>query len=63
MLLMSSFESKSAVRRICDGCGKSIYSTDWDTMDDKARLAGWIRKKNGEKLEDYCPECQRLHRF
>lgn len=59
LLLMSSYESKGAVRRVCDGCGKTIYSTDWDAIDEKSKQAGWVRRKNGEKWEDFCPECQK----
>ena len=57
-ICMSSMEIKSVARRICDGCGKTISSQDGD-IDGEARRAGWIRRKNGEKWEDYCPECQR----
>lgn len=57
-LFMSSIESKNITRRICDGCGRTIYSTDLNDVDNAARRAGWIRKKNGDKWEDFCPECQ-----
>lgn len=59
MFFTSSLERKTPVRRICDGCGKTLYSTDWDATDDKAKRAGWIRKKNGDKWEDYCPDCRK----
>ncbi len=49
--------------------GRAIVDTE-DIMDDaansilellkeKARKAGWVRRKNGDSWEDYCPECQR----
>ena len=56
---VSSLERKSAASRVCDGCGKIIYSLDWDAIDEKTERAGWIRRKNGDRWEDYCPECQR----
>ncbi len=55
----SSLERKSPIGRACNGCGKTIYSQDWDAIDEKARKAGWVRRKNGDSWEDYCPECQR----
>ena len=56
---VSSLERKSPASRVCDGCGKIIYSLDWDAIDEKTERAGWIRRKNGDRWEDYCPECQR----
>ena len=32
---MSSLERKSPASRVCDGCGKTIYSLDWDAIDEK----------------------------
>lgn len=54
---MSSLKQLS-VRRVCDGCGKTLLSSD-DNLDEAAQRAGWVRKKNGEKWEDFCPECQK----
>lgn len=45
-------------RRTCDGCGKTLFSSA-DNMDETAQRAGWVRKKNGEEWEDFCPECQK----
>ncbi len=57
----SSLQIKVGKARECDGCGKTIFSAD-DDLDGEAQRAGWIRRKNGEKWEDYCPECQRKGR-
>ena len=58
ILLTSSLAPKWIPRRICDGCGKSIYAEDLD-IDGAMQRAGWVRRKNGDKWEDYCPDCQR----
>lgn len=45
--------------RICDNCGKhSPYADSHNEALDKAKEAGWITVKKGDKWEDYCPECQ-----
>ena len=57
-LLTSSLAPKWIPRRICDGCGKTIYAEDMD-IGSAMRKAGWVRRKNGDKWEDFCPDCQR----
>lgn len=57
ILFMSTVSSKPRFHRICDGCGKSVYS--YDDIDKACEKKGWIRKKNGDIWEDYCPDCQR----
>lgn len=57
-LFTSSLVRKTAASRICDGCGKAIYSMDPDAIDEKLKKAGWVRWKNGDHWEDYCPKCQ-----
>ena len=37
---MSSLERKSPASRVCDGCGKTIYSLDWDAIDVEDRAGG-----------------------
>ncbi len=59
LFFTSSLERKSPIGRACNGCGKTIYSQDWDAIDEKARKAGWVRQKSGDSWEDYCPECQK----
>lgn len=45
---------------ICDGCGKAtLYADSIEQARIKAAAEGWISMKNGDKWEDYCPECQR----
>lgn len=44
---------------ICDGCGRySPYAKDHKTAIEEEIKAGWVRRKVGDKWEDYCPECQ-----
>lgn len=59
-LLTTSLETKTKrlLSRICDGCGKTLYTESMD-IDSELKRAGWIRRKNGGQWEDYCPECQR----
>lgn len=57
-ILTPSLETKRIPSRICDGCGKTIYAEDMD-IDSAMRKAGWVRRKNGDKWEDFCPDCQR----
>lgn len=57
-LLTSSLETKRIPSRICDGCGKTIYAEDMD-IDSTLARAGWVRRKHGDKWEDFCPECQK----
>lgn len=57
ILLTSSLAPKWIPSRICDGCGKTIYADDLD-IDRAMQRAGWIRKKRGDKWEDFCPKCQ-----
>lgn len=52
IIWLSNMKTESSTRRICDGCGRVI------DLDGEARRAGWVRRKNGEKWEDFCPECQ-----
>lgn len=52
VLCLSSIKTESGARRVCDGCGRAI------DLDGEARRAGWLRRKNGDSWEDYCPECQ-----
>lgn len=58
-LLTTSLKTKRFPSRICDGCGKTLYAESMD-IDSELKQAGWIRRKNGEQWEDYCPECQRM---
>lgn len=46
--------------RICDQCGKqSPYADSYNEAIDKAKAAGWIIRKDGDKWDDRCPECQK----
>lgn len=45
--------------RVCDECGKySPYADSYNEAIDKATKAGWVRWKENDEWEDYCPECQ-----
>lgn len=45
--------------RYCDKCGKhSPYAKSYNEAIDKAKAAGWIIRKIGDKWDDRCPECQ-----
>lgn len=58
-LFASSLKSNLGKYRICDNCGKhSPYADSHNEALDKAKEAGWITVRNGDKWEDYCPECQ-----
>lgn len=51
-------EPATAYFRVCDKCGK--HSPEADTYNnalEKAKDFGWTHIKNGDKWEDYCPEC------
>ncbi len=50
---LSDIKSSDNNSRICDGCGAVL---DFNKL---ARQAGWLRRKRGDKYEDYCPECRR----
>lgn len=44
---------------ICDVCGKhSPYAKDHNSSIEEAKKAGWIRRRSGDKFEDFCPDCQ-----
>lgn len=50
---------KTRTHMICDGCGRySPYAETHAEAVEKELKAGWIRRKSGDKWEDYCPECQ-----
>lgn len=55
----SSLKMGPTVSRVCDGCGKTIYSLDWSEIDEKCKSAGWVRQKNRGEWEDFCPDCQK----
>ena len=59
ILFWSSIKVKKAYI-ICDGCGKATsYADSVEQARIKAKAEGWISKKNGDKWEAYCPDCQR----
>lgn len=58
ILFGESLKITSITKRTCDGCGKVICG-EIDKIDNKYYELGWIRKKNGDKWEDYCPECKK----
>ena len=59
ILFLSSTKIVSKAYKICDLCGKhSPYAKDHNAALEKATKAGWISKRVGDKIEDYCPECQ-----
>ena len=44
--------------RVCDKCGKHSPETNtYNKALEKAKDFGWTHIKNGDKWEDYCPEC------
>lgn len=53
IISLPGMKTETGARRICDRCGRII------DLDAEARRAGWIRRKNGDSWEDFCPECQR----
>jgi hypothetical protein len=58
-LFVSSLKTNLNKCRICDNCGKhSPYADSHNEALDKAKEAGWITMRKGDKWEDYCPECQ-----
>lgn len=64
ILFLTGIETKTqpGAHFICDRCGNySPTGKDHSEAFKKAHEAGWIRVKNGDKWEDYCPECQRKH--
>ena len=51
--------AKTKTHMICDGCGRySPYAEDHKTAIEEELKAGWFRRRNGDKWEDFCPECQ-----
>lgn len=47
--------------RICDKCGKhSPMTDDYNEAIDKAKECGWIIRKDGDKWDDRCPDCQEI---
>lgn len=59
MLFVTSVKTNIGKYRICDKCGKhSPYADNHNEALDKAKEAGWVTIKNGDKWEDYCPECK-----
>ena len=58
-MFMTSWTTTGAYYRSCDGCGRRSEMADsYNAAVDKAEKAGWLRMKNGDKWEDYCPACQ-----
>lgn len=58
-LCFSELKTSLGKYRICDNCGKhSPYANSHNEALDKAKEAGWITVRKGDKWEDYCPECQ-----
>lgn len=58
-ILFLSGGVKTRTSMICDGCGRySPYAETHGEAVEKELKAGWIRRKSGDKWEDYCPECQ-----
>lgn len=56
--LLLSCGIKTRTYMICDGCGKHTpYASTHGEAIEKASKIGWIRYKNGDKWEDYCPDC------
>lgn len=62
VLFMSDLKSHPAIQqyyRVCDKCGKhSPMTDDYNEAIDKARECGWIIRKDGDKWDDRCPDCQ-----
>lgn len=59
ILFLFSAKTTNKAYRVCDMCGKhSPYAKDHNAALEKAKKAGWISKRIGDKIEDYCPECQ-----
>lgn len=45
--------------RTCDRCGKhGPYASTYNDAIKKAKEAGWIIRKVGDKWDDRCPECR-----
>ena len=58
VLFFMSIKTERKYYRICDSCGKhSPYAKDNNEAIEKAKEAGWIRRKVGDKFEDFCPNC------
>ena len=58
VLFLMSIKTERKYYRICDRCGKhSPYAKDNNEAIEKAKEAGWIRRKVGDKFEDFCPNC------
>ena len=58
VLFLMSIKTEHKYYRICDSCGKhSPYAKDNNEAIEKAKEAGWIRRKVGDKFEDFCPNC------
>lgn len=60
-LCMTTFKTQptKAYYRTCDKCGiHSEYASSNNEAIKKARDAGWIIRKVGDKWDDRCPDCQ-----
>lgn len=57
LLCLSSF--KTRYYRVCDRCGKhSPYASTHNDAIKRAKDAGWIIRKDGDKYDDRCPDCK-----
>lgn len=60
VLFLSSIKTESARTCYCDQCGQQLpFSGTFEELVKAKQAAGWVRRKNGEKWEDICPQCQR----
>ena len=59
VLFLTSVKTERKHYRICDSCGKhSPYAKDHNEAIEKAKEAGGLRRRVGDKFEDFCPDCR-----